>query len=499
MSDETATPTVEETSEQTTATAENPSTDDFAKMLEVDGGTMPGKLPKTGEKVKCRVVGMNDDKVFVSFGGKSEGSLSRAEFESAGEGEEVPPLPAEGDDIDAWVLSTKGGEVVLSIRLTRRDQSRAAVEDAFTAGVPVEGRVSKLIKGGFEVRVSGLRGFCPLSQIDLRWPKEPEEHVGKIYSFKVSEYKEKGRNIILSRRAILEEERVTKREELKKRIIPGGLITGRVRNVQAFGAFVELGGVDGLIPVSEMAWERVANPSEIVSEGQEVTAKIIGVDWEKERISLSLRALAADPWLASASKYKEGDKVKGKIVRLADFGAFVALEPGVDGMIHVSALGAATRIKHPREAVNVGDEVEAEVLSVDGEKKRISLSMDYKRTEGLGALPRVGETLKVIVEKHADFGLFVKLDSGYQGVIPNAELNIRKGQQEHTKPPFVVNDEIEAKVTEVSQGGKRIRLSIRELAREKEREERKEFETYKGDDKTNFGTFGDLLKSRTGK
>lgn len=499
MSDETAETATEEITETAAAPAEGPSTDDFAKMLESDGASMPGRTPKTGEKVKCRVVGMNDDKVFVSFGGKSEGSLSRAEFDNSSEEEGAPvPLPAEGDEIEAWVLSSKGGEVVLSTKLTRRDQSRAAIEDAHTAGVPVEGRVGKLIKGGFEVRVSGLRGFCPLSQIDLRWPKEPEEHVGKIYSFKVVEYKDKGRNIILSRRALLEADRVTRREELKKKILVGNLVTGRVRNVQPFGAFVELGGVDGLIPVSEMAWERVANAAEVLSEGQEVTAKVIGIDWDKERISLSLRSLAADPWLAAAANFKEGDRVKGKVVRLADFGAFVALEPGVDGMIHVSALGTANRVKHPREALTVGDEVEAEVLSIDAEKKRISLSMDYKRTEGLGDLPRVGEVLTVIVEKIADFGIFVKLDGGHQGVIPNAELNIKKNS-ESQRPPFIVNDEVEAKVTEVSQGGKRIRLSIRELAREKVREERKEFETYKGDDKANFGTLGDLLKQRTGK
>jgi len=438
------------------------------------------------------VVGVNDDKVFVSFGGKSEGALNRAEFE--GEEAEGRTLPAEGDELEAYVLSSKGGEVVLSTRLTRRDQSRAVVEDAYVAGMPVEGRVGKLIKGGYEVRVSGLRGFCPLSQIDMRWPKEPEEHVGKIYTFKVIEFKEKGRNIIVSRRSILEEEKVTRKEELKKKIAVGMIVTGRVRNVQDFGAFVELGGVDGLIPVSEMAYDRVTNPRELISEGQEVTAKIINVDWEKERISLSLKALASDPWGAAAAKYKEGDRVTGKVVRLADFGAFVALEAGVDGMIHVSALGVEIRVKHPREVLKVGDDVEAEVLSVDSEKKRISLSMDYKLSEGLGDAPAVGSMAKGVVEKIADLGVSLRLPSGHLALIPTTELNVRKGQE--AGRVFSVGMELEAKVTEVGQGGRRVRLSIREANREKEREERKEFEAFKGDEKTSFGTLGDLLKSR---
>jgi small subunit ribosomal protein S1 len=384
--------------------------------------------------------------------------------------------------------------VILTTRLSLRDQSKAAVEDAFTAGFPVEGRVVKVIKGGYEVRVSGLRGFCPLSQIDMRWPKEPELHVGKIYTFKVVEYKEKGRNIIVSRRAIMEEERVTRREELKKRIVVGDFVTGTVRNVQSFGAFVDLDGADGLIPVSEMAWSRIEDPKELLTEGQQVTAKVIGVDWDKERISLSLKALAEDPWLAAAKKYAAGTRVKGNIVRLTAFGAFVELEPGLDGMIHISALGADNRIKHPREAVAVGDLVEAEILSIDLEKRRIALSLDYKRMEGLGDLPRVGEVITGQVEKVVDFGVFLKLPTGHTGLIPNMEMNTRKGSVHGQM--FRPGDEMEAQVTEVAENGRRIRLSVKALVREKEREARKEYEAFKGEEKATFGTFGDLLKSR---
>lgn len=470
---------------------ETPNTEDFAQLLQ-SAGTMPERPPRTGDKIKVSVVSVGDSKIFVNVGGKSEGSISRAEFE--GEDAEGRTLPNPGDEIEAYVLSTKSGEVQLSCRLTRRDQSRAAVEDAYTAGVPVEGRVGKLVKSGFEVRVSGLRGFCPLSQIDIRWPKEPEEYVGKIFAFKVVEYKDKGRNIILSRRAILEEERVTRKEEIKKKITLGAIVTGRVRNIQDFGAFVELGGVDGLIPVSEMAWDRVANPRDLLTDGQEVTAKVISIDWDKDRISLSLKALAADPWAQAAAKYKEGMRVHGKVVRLADFGAFVALEPGVDGMIHVSALGVDTRVKHPREVLKVGDEIDAEVIAVDGEKKRISLSMDYKLSEGLGEAPRVGTMIKAPIEKFGDGGLYVKLESGHLAFIAPNDLNLKKGTE--VTRSFSVGHEIEAKVVEVSNAGRKVRLSIREANRDREREERKEFEAFKGDDKATFGTLGDLLKNR---
>lgn len=472
------------------------SSEDFAKMLE-EKGAKPERTPRTGEKVTCTVVSVSSEWVFVSFGGKSEGAIARVEF--ADEGAETrdetgrPPVPAPGAELEAYVLAFRDGEIHLTTRLSRREQSRTAIYDAFVAGVPVEGRVAKVIKGGFEVRVSDFRAFCPLSQIDLRWPKEPEIHVGQIYPFKVVEYKDKGRNIIVSRRALLEAEMVTKRDEIKKKINLGEIVTGRVRNVQSFGAFVELGGVDGLIPVSEMAWERVEDPAKILTEGQEVTAKVIGVDWEKDRISLSLKALEGDPWSSVAERFPVGSKVKGTVARLTNFGAFVNLEPGIDGMIHISALGTEKRLKHPKEAINIGDEVEAEVVAVEPEKRRISLSMEYKLQEGLGSLPRTGEVIRGTVEKIVDFGVFLRLPSGHLGLIPNAEMNTKKGTDhgQMLRP----KDEMDVKVLEIEENGRKIRLSVKALVRDRERQMQKEYETYKGSDTVSFGTFGDLLKA----
>ena len=494
-------PAVEAASEDAAkAQPDEETTGDFAKLLDESGAGQIERPPKMGEKVSCTVVSVTGDWVFVNYGGKSEGSIARGEFAPDGEAEEGKrdeagraPLPKEGDVIEAYLLSNHDGETRLTTRISSRDLSKQAIQDAFVAGVPVEGRVSKAIKGGFEVRVSGLRAFCPLSQIDIRWPREPEVHVGKIYSFKVSEYKEKGRNIIVSRRALMEEEQVTIKEELKKRIVVGQIVTGHVRNVQPFGAFVELGGVDGLIPVSEMAWDRVEDPKEVLSEGLEVSAKVIGADWDKERISLSLKALQADPWVAEAGEFKVGDKVKGKVVRITNFGAFVSLAPGVDGMIHVSALPTEKRVKHPGDVLTVGEEVEAEVLQVDLEKRRISLSMEYKLFEGIGDLPGRGEVLTGTVEKVAAFGVFLKLPSGYVGPITSAEMNTSRSAN-HSQM-YKPGDEIEVKVLGIEERGRKIRLSIKALVRAQERELQKEYETYKDSGDGSMGTLADLFKA----
>jgi len=500
--DNTSAPENEAPSEDAAIAAdeEEETTGDFAKLLEESGAGQVERPPKMGAKISCKVVSVSGDWVFVNYGGKSEGSIARGEFAPDGEAEDNKrdeagraPLPKEGDVIEAYLLSNRDGETRLTTRLSSRDLSKQAIQDAFVAGVPVEGRVSKAIKGGFEVRVSGLRAFCPLSQIDIRWPRDPEVHVGKIYSFKVSEYKEKGRNIIVSRRALMEEEQVTIKEELKKRIIVGQIVTGHVRNVQPFGAFVELGGVDGLIPVSEMAWDRVEDPKEVLSEGQEVSAKVISADWEKERISLSLKALQEDPWVSAAGEFNVGEKVKGQVVRLTNFGAFVSLAPGVDGMIHVSALPTDKRVKHPGDVLSVGEEVEAEVLSVDLEKRRISLSMEYKLFEGMGALPSNGAVLIGTVEKVADFGVFLKLPSGHVGLIPNAEMNTRRGAN-HSQM-FKPGDELEVKVLGIEERGRKIRLSIKALVRAQERELQKEYETYKDSGEGSMGTMADLFKA----
>ncbi|GAB4266935.1 MAG: hypothetical protein Kow0092_20060 [Deferrisomatales bacterium] len=476
--------------------AEEATTEAFAELL-AEAGEQPQLRWKKGEKVKGRVARVTDEWIFVELGGKEEGALRAEEFGASGEEGAPPPLPAEGDEVEAYVLSTDGGEVILTTKLGRREASLAALEQAYRSGIPVEGRVVKVIKGGYEVRVSGTRAFCPSSQIDVRWAKTPEVHVNQTYTFKVLEFKEKGRNVIVSRRALIEEERARKREELKETVVPGAVVTGVVRSIQSFGAFVDLGGVDALIPISEASWGRVDNLAEVLQEGQTVTAKVLAVDWERDRISLSLKALEADPWERVAETYKPGQRVRGTVARLAKFGAFVTLEPGVDGLVHISALGAGRRVGHPKEVVQPGQEVEVEITAVDPENHKISLSMEHRFYESLGDLPGPGEVVTGTVEKVADFGVFVKLPSGHTGLVPNVEMGTPKGT-DHSRM-FRPGDSVEVQVLSVEEAGRRIRLSRRSVAEGREAQAAAEYQQRQGSEMGGMGTLGDLFKDKLRK
>lgn len=480
------------------AGGEAETTEAFAELLAASGGDS-GPRWKKGEKVKASVARVTGEWVFVSLGTKEEGAIRIDEFSApAGEGEAAAPvLPAEGSPIEAYVLSTDGGEVVLTTKLARRDASKAALEEAWHAGIPVEGRVTQAVKGGLEVRVSGLRAFCPLSQIDVRWPKEPQVYVGQTFSFRILEFKEKGRNVIVSRRALLEEERTRQRDALRETVVPGAVVTGTVRSIQSFGAFVDLGGVDALIPMSELSWQRVGGAGDVLAEGQTVTARVLTVDWEKDRVSLSLKALEEDPWLVAAKRYHVGQRLTGTVARLAPFGAFVTLEPGVDGLVHISALGAGRRVAHPKEVVQPGESVEVEVLGVDTENRKISLSMSFRYAESLGSLPRQGEVLTGAVEKVLEFGVLVKLPSGHTGLVPNVEMGTPRGT-DHAKS-FKPGDDMEVLVMGVEDGGRKIRLSRRGVTRKREEDDLKEYNASQAPAQGGgtFGTsLGDLLKAK---
>jgi small subunit ribosomal protein S1 len=303
--------------------------------------------------------------------------------------------------------------------------------------------------------------------------------------------------VIVSRRSLLEEERAKKREELKQEVILGAVVQGVVRSVQNFGAFVDLGGVDALIPVSELAWGRVENPAEVLKDGQEVTAKVLSVDWERDRVSLSIKALMEDPWAAASQRFQPGQKVMGTVARLAPFGAFVTLGPGVDGLVHISALGAGRRVKHPSEVLQPGEQVEVEIVSVDLASRRISLSLEHRYLQSLGELPAPNEVIEGTVEKVADFGVFVKLPSGHTGLVPNVEMGTPKGT-DHAQM-FKPGDPMEVFVLGVEEGGRKIRLSRRAVAREREEEMIRDYGATQNHGATSMGTFGDLLRAKLKK
>lgn len=329
-----------------------------------------GRL-EPGEKVQVRILKITADWIFLDMGRKGEGVLDRKEMLDSDGNLTV----AEGNTISAYFLGAEHNEFRFTTKIAGGAAGHAQLEDAFRTGIPVQGLVEKEVKGGFEVKVAGARAFCPYSQMGLRRVEGPAEYVGQHLSFRITGYGEKGRNIVLSRRAILEEEQARQKEEMKESLREGMTVHGTVTSLQKFGAFVSLGGLEGLIPMSELGWSRVSDVRDVLSVGQEVSVVVKQLDWQNDKVTLSLKETLADPWDQIASRFPEGSYHSGTIVRLMPFGAFVSLGEGVDGLIHISKLGGGKRINHPREAVKEGETVEVKIDAIDREQKRLSLSL----------------------------------------------------------------------------------------------------------------------------
>jgi small subunit ribosomal protein S1 len=347
--------------------------DDFAKMFAESERDAPRskKRPRVGDLITGKVISIGKDTVFVDLGGKAEGSLERAQVSDP----EDKLLVKVGDTIEARVVADTGGALTLRMKVGRGPEARAELLQAFELGMPVEGTVTEVVKGGVSVDVAGVRGFVPASQLDVRFIDDLATYIGQRLTFRITRYEP--RNLVLSRRVLLEEENAKRATETRKRLEPGAVLRGKVVGFKPFGAFIDLGGIEGMLHISELGYARVERPEDMLSLGQEVDVAVLKIEpGEKgERISLSLKALASDPWRETAGHLVEGARVRGKITRLQPFGAFVEIAPGVEGLVHISELGAGRRINHPREVVAVDQEVEAVVLSVDHERRRIGLSV----------------------------------------------------------------------------------------------------------------------------
>jgi small subunit ribosomal protein S1 len=449
---------------------------------------------RVGQVILARVVGFSADSVFLDVGAKSEGVIKKAELLD----ENGELTLKEGDKVEARVRNIEGGTVMLSKVLPHQSlKNRDELREAQRIGIPVEGRVQSQNKGGYDVEIGGMRAFCPASQIDLR-PGPQELYVGKKFPFKITEFKDGGRNIVVSRRALLAEESRKKGEELIKTLEVGQTVKGHVTSVKDYGAFVDIGGLEGLVHLSEISHGHLAKPTEGIKIGDEVTAQILKIEDGKEgqkKISLSIKALSQDPWTAAAQNIKEGQKVTGKVARIQNFGAFVEIMPGVDGLIHISNMALGQRVKNPRDVVKEGDEVEATVVTVDWEKRRIGLSL-VKTPRELADELKVGTVLDGQVDRIESFGLFVKLPSGARGLVPAAETGTQRGAD--LKKEFQPNATVKVVIQEVDQKSGKIRLSIRAA---KDAEERAEYVGYisnasGGGKGKGLGTLGDLLKAR---
>lgn len=386
--EETGERTEEQQTEQHTEEQQR-ETQDFGQILAEFAGSedqQQQKAPEIGEKVRGRVLSIGETAAFVDLGGKSEGVIDITQLKDSAGNLTV----SVGDEIEATVTGNdpETGSLVLRRKAARGQDVALELRQALETGLPVEGIVSTINKGGAEVQVAGMRAFCPLSQLDLRYVENPQQFVGQRLTFRVSRI-EPGKtrpNIVLSRRALLEEEAETKAADTRSRLQVGTVLTGKVTSLTSYGAFVDLGGLEGMLHVSEIGYSRLAHPGEALQVGQEVEVQIIkvekGKDERRPRISLSRRALERDPWSEAADQFPEGTEMTGRVMRLESFGAFVEIAPGIEGLVHISEMGANRRLNHARDAVQAGQEVQVRVLGVDPGKRRISLSMGSNRGGG---------------------------------------------------------------------------------------------------------------------
>jgi small subunit ribosomal protein S1 len=363
--------------------------DDFGAILaafeaEQQASAPERKAPKVGDMAKGKVVSITDEAVFVELGGKAEGMIPAAELRNregeieAAVGGEIEALIAGTDpDSGMFVLRVRGGR---GGRGTSAPAGLAEISQAHVHGMPIEGTVQEVVKGGVSVQIAGVRAFCPISQLDLRFVQDPSGFVGQRYEFRVTKCEERpgrGPDVVVSRRALLEEEQRERAQATRATLRPGAHLKGKVTSLTTYGAFVDLGGLEGLIHVSELSHSRVEHAQEVLSEGQEVEVEVLriepGKDGKGERISLSRKALLDDPWKAFVGSLAVGTRFRGKVVRLQPFGAFIEIAPGVDGLLHISELSGDRHISHPKEVLKVGDDIDVLVREIDIERKRLSL------------------------------------------------------------------------------------------------------------------------------
>ena len=477
-----------------------PSTEesaDFAALFAESEQQKPGKL-RVGQKISARVAHLGAEVAFLDLGGKGEGIIDLRELRN----EKGDLLVHAGETLEGYVLSVTEGNVVVT-RSVPKGAGREMLHQALDSKIPIEGLVTGQNKGGLEVDLGGMRGFVPASQVDIRFVEDQSQFVGQRLKFRVAEIR--GGNAILSRRALLEEERAAQAAELRKRLEVGAQLEGTVTSVRDFGAFVDLGGLEGLVHVSELSHARVAHAQDVVQPGQRVKVQVLRIEKDDklhEKIALSLRALEQDPWDAARPQLKEGARLQGKVARLQPFGAFVELFPGVDGLVHVSAL-SDRHLQHPREVVKEGETIWVQVESVDDAQRRIALRRIGEEEAQAPAGPRpekekrarVGDVIDATVDKCEPFGVFVHWEGG-KGLVPNAELGTPRGSDnKKTLPP---GTQFKARIVDIDDRGRyRLSRSAAERAegasdyREYQRQMNKRMPPGKG-----FGTLGDLLRAK---
>lgn len=418
---------------------------------------------KEGEVIKGTVVEIVQGNVYVDIGFKSEGIIPLAEFSGDREYAEIKP----GDSVEVFLVKqeNKDGKPVLSRQRARGLKTWDVIEEALESSKPLEGRITNVVKGGFFVDIDGVRAFLPGSQVGLRPVRDMESLVGKVYEFRILKAEKAKNNVIVSRRALLDEERQKSREETIGKINEGDQVKGIVKNITNYGAFIDVGGVDGLLHITDMSWGRINHPNELLNVGDEVDVVILKFDREKMRLTLGMKQLTPDPWLVAAQKYAVGSKTTGKVVSLMDYGAFVELEEGFEGLVHISEMSWTKKIKHPSQVVNVGDTVEVMILDINRENRRISLGLKQVEPNPWDVVEEkypVGTKIKGKVKDITDFGIFVGFDEGIDGLVHISDVSWTK-KIGHPSELFNKGDEIEAIVLGIEKEKEKFSLGIKQL------------------------------------
>jgi small subunit ribosomal protein S1 len=419
--------------------------------------------PKQGEVALGRIIKVSSDFAVVDIGYKSEGMVNLNEFRGPdGAKQEVNV----GDEVEVLVerLEDDDGMVVLSKDKADKIRVWDVISEAAEKDEPVDGKIVARIKGGLSVDI-GVRAFLPGSQVALRPVRQLEKLIGETYQFKIIKFNRRRGNIVLSRRVLLEKERESQRKEILKKLEEGAVLPGVVKNVTDYGAFIDLGGIDGLLHVTDMSWGRVNHPSEMFDIGEEVTVKVLSFDPERERVSLGLKQLQPDPWTTAEDSYPIGSKVMGKVVSITDYGAFVELERGIEGLVHISEMSWTKRVNHPSEKVSIGEQTEVMILNLDINRKRISLGIKQCQTNPWDMLEErypPGAVVRGTIRNITDFGVFLGVEEGIDGLIHVSDLSWTK-RVTHPATLYTVGDEVEAVVLNIDKDNERFSLGVKQL------------------------------------
>ena len=436
-------------------------TESFAQLFEESLKTIE---TRPGSIVRGVVVSIDKDIVLVDAGLKSESAIPAEQFKNA-QGELEIQV---GDEVDVALDAVEDGfgETLLSREKAKRHEAWITLEKAYEESATVTGVINGKVKGGFTVELNGIRAFLPGSLVDVRPVRDTLHLEGKDLEFKVIKLDQKRNNVVVSRRAVIESENSAERDQLLENLQEGMEVKGIVKNLTDYGAFVDLGGVDGLLHITDMAWKRVKHPSEIVNVGDEITVKVLKFDRERTRVSLGLKQLGEDPWVAIAKRYPEGTKLTGRVTNLTDYGCFVEIEEGVEGLVHVSEMDWTNKNIHPSKVVNVGDVVEVMVLDIDEERRRISLGLKQCKNnpwQQFAETHNKGDRVEGKIKSITDFGIFIGLDGGIDGLVHLSDISWNATGEEAVRE-YKKGDEIAAVVLQVDAERERISLGVKQLA-----------------------------------